>query len=149
MIELSKQHHLGSLASRMRDHFRRNSLIIGIRGERCIGEMRSCDLDLYGLLCRMRHHFIDFGGHQKAAGFSMDRRNIGAFQQDLDQQLQRAPDFDDPCRDRAFEPETQLDRSQAGMLRRLMPFGTGNPAPVLTDGSTDYTVDNALNIIEH
>lgn len=147
-IEITRQHHLGSLAARMRDHFRRNALIIGVRGERCVGELRSCDLDLYGLLCRMRGHFIDFGGHQKAAGFSMESGNIETFLGALEQELRRAPDFADQCGWRASEPEAQLERSQAGMLRRLMPFGEGSPAPLLTDGFGDYTVDNALNIIE-
>jgi hypothetical protein len=34
------------------------------------------------------------------------------------------------------------------MLEILTPFGEGNPAPVLTDGVSTYTVDNGLNIVE-
>lgn len=149
MIELSKQHYLGSIAARLREYFKRNSIIIGIKGEKCIGELRSCDFDLYKLLSRLRRYFIDYGGHQKAAGFSMERRNLGPFLEEFKQYVEHsAPDIVDGCNPVMPDAETFLNRTDIGMLRTLMPFGEGNPAPVLVDDLGLYTVDNSLNIVE-
>lgn len=149
LIPLSKQHYLGSIAARLRDYFKRNSLIIGVKDEKCIGELRSCDIDLYRLLYRMRRFFVDFGGHQKAAGFSMGKNNLQAFLDAFKQYVQEdTPDIINDCGSRVPEPEAFLRRSDVGMLRMLMPFGEGNPAPILTDGISSYTVDNSLNLVE-
>lgn len=149
LIPLSKQHYLGSIAARLRDYFKRNSLIIGVRDEKCIGEMRSCDIDLYKLLSGMRRFFLDFGGHRKAAGFSMGRSHLQAFLDELKCYMQNnGPDIIDGCESRSPEPEALLRRSDVGMLKMLMPFGEGNPAPILTDGVSSFTVDNSLHLLE-
>ena len=149
LIPLSKQHYLGSIAARLRDYFKRNSLIIGVKDEKCIGELRSCDIDLYKLLYRMRRFFMDFGGHQRAAGFSMGKNNLQAFLDEFKQYVREGtPDFINDCGSRVPEPEAFLRRSDVGMLKMLMPFGEGNPAPILTDGISSYTVDNSLNLVE-
>ncbi|UCF69859.1 MAG: DHH family phosphoesterase [candidate division WOR-3 bacterium] len=149
LVPLSKQHYLGSIAARLRDYFKRNSLIIGIRDDKCIGELRSCDIDLYKLLYGMRRFFLDFGGHQKAAGFSMGKNNLEAFLDEVKDHLQnRQPDIANGCEPQICEPEALVRRSDVGMLKMLMPFGEGNPAPVLTDGVSAFTVDNSLNLID-
>ncbi|UCD20095.1 MAG: hypothetical protein JSU64_02870, partial [candidate division WOR-3 bacterium] len=149
LVPLTKQHYLGSIAARLRDYFKRNSLIIGIRDDKCIGELRSCDIDLYKLLYGMRRFFLDFGGHQKAAGFSMDKNNLEAFLEEVKDHFQnRQPDMANGREPHVSEPEAVLRRSDVGMLKMLMPFGEGNPAPVLTDGVSAFTVDNSLNLID-
>lgn len=42
--------------------------------------------------------------------------------------------------------ETRLRRADVGILQRLAPFGEGNPAPVLTDGVSLYTIDNTMRV---
>lgn len=149
VIPFSKQHYLGSIAARLRDYFRRNSIIIGVKEDKCIGELRSCDVDLYVLLYNFRELFLDFGGHKKAAGFSMEKRNLDVFLDRLVQYVDtRDSDFADECNQAIHDAETMLRRTDVGMLRSLVPFGEGNPAPFLSDGLNLYTVDNALNIIE-
>jgi len=149
LIPLSKQHYLGSVAARLRDYYRRNSIIIGVKDEKCVGELRSCDIDLYRLLHEMRRFFLDFGGHKKAAGFSIERRNLDAFLGEFVNKIEKhSPDILEGCNSSEVVPEALLRKSEANMLEILMPFGEGNPAPVLTDGVSTYTVDNALNIVE-
>ena len=147
VVPLSKQHYLGSVASRLRDYYKRNSIIIGVKDEKCVGELRSCNLDLYKLLYRMRSFFGDFGGHKKAAGFSMKKSNLDPFLGKLTQYVQKHdPDVLDECDTPDPAPEAFLRRSDISMLKVLAPFGEGNPAPVLTDGTSVYTVDNTLNL---
>jgi single-stranded-DNA-specific exonuclease len=149
VIPFSKQHYLGSVAARLRDYFKRNSIIVGVQEEKCVGELRSCDVDLYMLLYNFRNLFLDFGGHKKAAGFSMDRRNLEVFLDNLLHYLEtHNSDFCDECNPANHEAEALLRRAAVGMLRCLLPFGEGNPAPTLSDGSSNFTVDNALNVIE-
>ena len=149
VIPLSKQHYLGSVAARLRDYYKRNSIIIGTREDKCVGELRSCGLDLYALLYRFREAFIDFGGHKKAAGFSMKKENLEGFLEELQQYIENNGSNDeDDCRASVPEAETRLRRADIGMLERLVPFGEGNPAPVLTDGVSRYTIDNAMRMIE-
>jgi len=149
VIPLSKLHYLGSVAARLRDYYKRNSIIIGVKDNKCIGELRSCDLDLYTMLYEMRDFFLDFGGHKKAAGFSMDRKNLEPFLDGLRGYLKkRNTNNQNACNLSDPEPETILRRADIGMLGRLVPFGEGNPAPLLTDGVSKYTIDNMLNIIE-
>ncbi|MDH4210193.1 MAG: DHH family phosphoesterase [candidate division WOR-3 bacterium] len=149
LVPLSKQHFLGSVAARLRDYFKRNSLIIGIRNEKCIGELRSCDFDLYKLLYRMRKFFLDFGGHKKAAGFSMEKRYLEVFLREFKEYVEhQAPDILDDCKSMEPKPEAFLRKSDVAMLKTLVPFGEGNPAPVLTDGISTFTVDNSLNLVE-
>jgi len=149
VIPIFKQHYLGSVAARLRDYFKRNSIIIGVKEDKCIGELRSCDVDLYMLLYNFRELFLDFGGHKKAAGFSMDKRNLEAFLDHLMNYVEtHNSDFSDDCNPANPEAETILRRTEVGMLHGLVPFGEGNPAPFLSDGLSIYTVDNALNVIE-
>jgi single-stranded-DNA-specific exonuclease len=149
LIPLSKQHYLGSVAARLRDYYKRNSIIVGVKDEKCVGELRSCDIDLYRLLHEMRRFFLDFGGHKKAAGFSIERRNLDAFLGEFVNMVEKhSPDISDICNSSEVAPEALLRKSEASMLEILTPFGEGNPAPVLTDGVSTYTVDNGLNIVE-
>jgi single-stranded-DNA-specific exonuclease len=149
VIPLSKQHYLGSVAARLRDYYKRNSIIIGVRNDKCVGELRSCGLDLYALLYRFRDSFVDFGGHKKAAGFSMKKDKLEEFLGKIQQDIEQADsDTEDDCTGRVRTAETRLRRADIGILERLIPFGEGNPAPVLTDGVSRYTIDNTMKITD-
>jgi single-stranded-DNA-specific exonuclease len=149
VVRLSKQHYLGSVAARLREFFKRTAIIIGVGDDKCVGELRSCGMDLYALLYNFRELFLDFGGHKKAAGFSMEKRNLDAFVDDVRQYVEEhQTDIADECSPSHRDAETFLRRTDINMLRVLMPFGEGNPAPILSDGASQYTVDNGLNVIE-
>ena len=149
VIPLSKQHYLGSVAARLRDYYRRNVVIIGVKDDRCVGELRSCGLDLYELLHSFRGLFIDFGGHKKAAGFSMKRANLDELLENIKRYVaQQGSEAEHGCGSTHAAAETRLRRSDVGILKRLTPFGEGNPAPILTDGVTRYTVDNTMKVAD-
>jgi single-stranded-DNA-specific exonuclease len=145
VIPFVRQHYLGSVAGWLRDRYRRTAVVIGTRDRRCIGELRSHHLDLYEMLYSMKDLFFDYGGHQKAAGFTMDHTHLD----ELIALVQRyAADRTHPEENKTDEPVFYLQRSHIDMLKPMMPFGEGNPAPILTDGSHIYTIDNKMNIIE-
>jgi len=149
LVPLSKQHYLGSVAARLRDYFKRNALIVGIRDDKCIGELRSCDFDLYKLLYSMRRFFMDFGGHKKAAGFSMEKSKLEPFVNEIKEYVEHSsPDLVDAHGYVEAKPEAFLRKSDIGVLRSLAPFGDGNPAPILTDGLSTFTIDNSFNFVD-
>jgi single-stranded-DNA-specific exonuclease len=149
VIPFSKQHYLGSVAARLRDRYNRTSAVIGIKDGRCFGEFRSNDIHLYKMLSHLQRFFLDFGGHPRAAGFTMNQDN-------LDPVLVGIVEYVSTCKDMLTsdahtvprQPEAQLNRTDVHMLQALAPFGEGNPPPLLTDGKSLYTVDNDLHIIE-
>ena len=141
----TKIHYLGALAARLKDYYRKNAVVIETREHKCHGELRSAGLDLYKMLNHLQDLFLDYGGHRMAAGFSMQENNYDEF---IERANQYAASFINEDPSEALKPETILDKSQIHLLTPLMPFGDGNPAPVLTDGTDLYTIDNKFNIID-
>lgn len=156
---------LGSCATRLRDNFNRSSVVIGFsEGSQpsdladkniCIGELRGDDsADLVTLLKSMQDILIDFGGHRKAAGFSMHRSCVDEFierarffaeehfiQHDTGHQANKIQNL---IADLVL-PVEKIDDS----FKLLLPFGEGNPAPIFYDeAGIVYTIDEDLNPID-
>ena len=110
--------------------------------------MPLCDFALK-ILFHLQRFFLDFGGHPRAAGFTMNQDN-------LDPVLAGVVEYVSTCTDVLTvdahkvprQPEAQVNRADVHMLQALVPFGEGNPPPLLTDGTSLYTVDNDLHVIE-
>jgi single-stranded-DNA-specific exonuclease len=145
VVPFTKQNYLGPVASRLKDYFKKTTIIIAMKNKKCFGELRSLNLDLYKMLYRFRNLFIDFGGHKKAAGFSMPEENLDTLISGL---ISYTSQFTPEKSSDNTSPEVFLDRALVSILSPLTPFGEGNPAPVLVDRSNTYTIDNGLNIIE-
>jgi single-stranded-DNA-specific exonuclease len=141
----TKIHYLGALSSRLKDYYRKNVVIIETRENQCRGELRSAGLDLYHMLSDLKDLFIDYGGHKMAAGFSMDLNKYDEFVERASRYAGKAETGGTPDN---LAPEAVLDKSQIHLLTPLMPFGEGNPAPILTDRTDLYTIDNKFNIID-
>ena len=88
---------------------------------------------LYDALSRCAHHLTRFGGHKHAAGVTLDGSRIGAFAEALEAQGRGALD---PAQLVArLRIDAELHPGEASLalamqLRRLAPFGAGNPEPV-------------------
>lgn len=149
IIPISKQQYLGSVSARAKDRYKKTSVVIGFKNGKCFGELRSDDIDLYKMLYQFRHLFLDFGGHRKAAGFTMIHQNLERF---VDAVVKYVADCEgstpNSCDPSRSVPEAFLNKTDIHILKPLAPFGEGNPAPLLTDGSNVYTINNKFNIIE-
>lgn len=150
IIPFSKQHYLGAVAARLKDQYNRTTVVIGIKEGRCYGELRSNKVDLFKMLSGLGSRFIDFGGHQRAAGFTISQSFLDEFIDETiayfaDEELMGKKEYN--CSLEA-QPVFFLERTKLDFLRPLMPFGEGNPAPLLTDGTNIYTIDSRFNIID-
>ncbi|MEO0161129.1 MAG: DHH family phosphoesterase [candidate division WOR-3 bacterium] len=141
--EQFKMNNLGAVVSKLRDHFHRTAIGIIAKDKKCFAELRSHDINLFDFLNNARSLFIDYGGHKRASGFSMHEDNLDRF---IEYATRAIPESN--TEKTHLVPEITLDKSRIKLLEPLLPFGEGNPSPLLTDGIDLYTIDNRMNIIE-
>ncbi|MGQ9708553.1 MAG: single-stranded-DNA-specific exonuclease RecJ [bacterium] len=128
---------LGFSAARLKDKYQLPAVVLGRRGDVWVGECRGMEgVDLMDLLRALRGYFIDFGGHKKAAGFSILDERLADF-------IRAAERFahenfasrivpEDPFLLDALLPLQGFD----SRVTALAPFGEGNPQPVFLSDST-------------
>jgi single-stranded-DNA-specific exonuclease len=95
------------------------------------------DVNLYGALSEVRHLLGEWGGHRKAAGFSVSPGNFDAFVSGVNKavraQLEENPELFSPPIE--IDAELSLKGISDGLLgwhERLAPFGSGNYRPVFS-----------------
>ena len=94
---------------------------------------------MYDELVKCKDLLTKFGGHEMAAGFSLERENLEAFREKLnanetltEDELTKKIWIDVPM------PLSYVNMGLVEELDKLEPFGTGNPKPVFAD--RDLTV---------
>src|SRR5713101_1609752 len=126
---------VGIVASRLVERFHRPALVLcEDEGGTAKGSGRSIEgFHLYDALARCAAHLTRFGGHRHAAGVTLptsavlklaDALETVARERLLPEQLEPRLRIDSTLR-----PE-EIGRGLAEQLRRLAPFGAGNPEPV-------------------
>ncbi|WP_231116984.1 single-stranded-DNA-specific exonuclease RecJ [Pseudodesulfovibrio alkaliphilus] len=127
---------IGIVASRVAERFYRPALMLCSSGENGLlkGSGRSIsEFDLHEGLKAVASLLAGFGGHQQAAGLSLDPANIDALREAFNQAVM-AKLGPDP-----LTPTLKLDRqlpfgaitnTLLNELEMLQPFGVGNPEPV-------------------
>ncbi len=126
---------VGIVASRLVERFRRPVVLIAGTDGLWKGSGRSISaFDLHGALAACAGHLERWGGHRAAAGLSITREAVPAFAAAFAEHADAALTPAD------LEPVTVVDAVVRGRelttelcteLRRLQPFGLGNPAVTL------------------
>ena len=126
---------IGIVASRLVERFHRPVVLIAGTDGEWKGSGRSTSaFDLHGGLAACASHLDRFGGHRAAAGLSIKPENVEAFADAF------AAHADEHLADEDLQPVTRVDAVVAGAeltldlceeLRRLAPFGLGNPGVTL------------------
>jgi single-stranded-DNA-specific exonuclease len=126
---------IGIVASRLVERFHRPVVLIAGTDGEWKGSGRSTSaFDLHGGLAACAGHLERFGGHRAAAGLSIKPENVEAFADAF------AAHADEHLADEDMQPVTRVDAVVAGAeltldlceeLRRLAPFGLGNPGVTL------------------
>jgi len=134
-----KQWHpgvIGIVASQVVDAFYRPAVLIGVTDGVGRGSARSIDgFNIFELLEKCRDLFIDFGGHELAAGFEIACDKIPELKKRLRAEVSK---MIDPAQ---LEEKLQIDAEISGEdislglireLETLGPFGKGNSEPLFT-----------------
>ncbi|HZK35083.1 MAG TPA: single-stranded-DNA-specific exonuclease RecJ [Bacillota bacterium] len=126
---------IGIVASRVVERYNRPCIIISGKQDSDIGVAsgRSIkDFDLFGSLDSCSDLFISFGGHEQAAGLSIQKDNIDEFRKRIcvyaddhldEEALLPRYFYDGELKSEDVSPELHRE------IDMLAPFGFGNPAP--------------------
>lgn len=126
---------VGIVASRIVDRWHRPAVVVAFDGDTGKGSGRSVrEFHLHDALRDCEPLLEKFGGHSMAAGLTIRRANIEEFAERLSTlarvRLTASPPQDTLTIDLEVDFES-IDFGLFEALEHLMPFGTGNPAPVL------------------
>ncbi|MBO9309004.1 MAG: single-stranded-DNA-specific exonuclease RecJ [Chloroflexi bacterium] len=125
---------LGAVAGALAERYARPVVLLGGAGEVASGSARSFGgLDIHAALAQAADLLRSFGGHRSAAGLSLPPQNIPALRERLSDALRKQrPETDlPPLAIDALCNLADLDLSFVERLRKLSPFGEGNPPVVL------------------
>jgi len=126
---------IGIVASRLVERFHRPVVLIAGAGEEWKGSGRSTGpFDLHGGLAACVEHLERFGGHRAAAGLSIRPENVEAFATAFATHADAELTEDDlrvVTRVDAVVSGAELTLELCSELRRLAPFGLGNPGVTL------------------
>ncbi len=126
---------IGIVASRLVERYRRPIVLIAGTDGDWKGSGRSiASFDLHGALGACAAHLERFGGHRAAAGLSIKPENVEAFAAAFAAHADAALTDDDlaaPLVVDAVVPGRACTLALADELRRLAPFGLGNPGVTL------------------
>jgi len=126
---------LGIAASRLAREYHRPVLLFGLEGNRATGSGRSIPgVSLHGILQELADEFLEFGGHEQAAGATLAADRFDAFRQRARSVFSARVPAAALVRTSEAEAELPIEDATAGVateLARLEPHGQGNPRPVL------------------
>ncbi|MDJ0764592.1 MAG: single-stranded-DNA-specific exonuclease RecJ [Myxococcota bacterium] len=124
---------LGIVASRLLERMNKPVYIIGFDGDVGAGSARGFgQLNLHNSLTAAAHHLVRYGGHQDAAGFTVNKSALPAFKQALQSYAK------DNCKtsaertivcDALLKP-SEITSQLVREIGRLGPFGTQNEEPI-------------------
>ena len=135
---------IGIVASRMQNKYGKPVLVITDEGGTARGSARSVGgFSLFRMLTELSDYLTKFGGHTKAAGFTLDTDRIEEFIQAVDKYAAKNfPEMPaDVCTAEMRLSAVELTEENVESLACFQPFGEANPEPVfLMENCTVRTV---------
>jgi single-stranded-DNA-specific exonuclease len=125
---------LGIVASRCLDQYYRPTVILTQRDGKATGSARSvAGFDVHEALEACSALLDQFGGHRAAAGLTLKVENVPAFQRLFEEVVAHTLTTEHlvrPVEVAAVLPLSRITEEFFAELRRMEPFGPGNPNPV-------------------
>ncbi len=125
---------IGIVASRLVDKYNRPAVVIAFQDGKGKGSGRSIKgFHLFNALDACKDLFVQFGGHEQAAGLSILKENLAAFRAKINQhalELYQPEDFVRKVKVDLPMKFTDFNTLFLDELQMLEPHGMGNPRPV-------------------
>ena len=123
----------GLVAGRLAETFKRPTVAMSIETDYVIGSGRSIpEFDIFAAFNDCQDLFVRFGGHSQAAGFTVTKENLPAFEARLNSVAENALDSRELRPSLDIDAEIRLDDladDALSWLSTLEPFGADNPRP--------------------
>ncbi len=124
---------IGIVASRLVERYGRPTLLVALENGKGKGSGRSIrGFHLYRALADCRDHLLGFGGHEYAAGLSIEMERVDGFAAAFEALAQQWLTAEDLQPQLAHDGEVlieELTEGEVAGLADLAPFGAGNPEP--------------------
>ena len=128
---------IGIVAGRLMDRYHRPVILLGkdkMGLTSAVGSARGVSgFDLYDALKTCEEHLVRFGGHQVAAGLTVENKNIDAFRTAFckvaAKQIPKEERIAELMVD-GFFPLAAFTPQSVRQIYQLAPFGSANPSPV-------------------
>lgn len=122
----------GIIAGRIRERYHKPTIVLTDAEEGVKGSGRSIEgYDMFAELSACKDLFEKFGGHQMAAGLSLQREKVRELRRRLNENCTLTKeDFKEKVHIDVALPLPHVSEELIRELERLAPFGTGNPKPV-------------------
>ena len=141
---------LGIVASRCLDQYYRPTVILTQRDGKATGSARSvAGFDVHEALESCASLLDQFGGHRAAAGLTLKVENVPAFQRLFEEVVADTLTTEHlvrPVEVAAVLPLARISEGFFAELRRMEPFGPGNPNPVFASQRL-LAVPNSARIV--
>jgi single-stranded-DNA-specific exonuclease len=129
---------VGIVCSRLVDRFGRPAVLLTKQGATCKGSARSVDgFSIHDCIASAAPLLASFGGHDMAAGLSLDTCNFDAFVEALTAHANQRLQPDDLVSTVRIDTDASLHELELAVvhqLHELSPFGRSNPRPALRVG---------------
>lgn len=141
---------LGIVASRIVNQYHRPTILLSINKENneAKGSARSIpSFDMFEHGMALREYFLQFGGHQQAAGMTVAVDQIDILREKLNERAKQTLTKDDFVPKIEIEAEiglADLNFSFPEQINMLAPFGMGNPKPIFQ--INDVQIDSIRRI---
>lgn len=138
---------IGVVAGRLAEKYAKPVLVLSLDSAGKVhavgsGRVGGTNINLYDALHQCSERLVRFGGHQAAAGLTIDERELDAFRGDFCEAVARQWADNEVVPEIVIDAEAplgQLNLETVKQMEMLAPFGAGNPRPVLC--SRDVTLD--------
>ncbi|MFZ5639561.1 MAG: single-stranded-DNA-specific exonuclease RecJ [Bacillota bacterium] len=131
---------IGIVAARLVQKYYRPAVLLSIEEGTAKGSARSIPgFNIFEALSACSSLLVKYGGHNQAAGLTLEARRIDEFYAALEAHARESMADEQLIRQVAIDGEvclTDLNCELYGHLERLAPFGCQNPGPVLVSRGT-------------
>lgn len=124
---------VGIVSSRITEKYYKPSILLCKEGQFAKGSARSIkNFNIYEALLYSKEYIYKFGGHNQAAGLTVEIKNIEKLKQKINEYANKILSENDMIEEISYEVELKpnlIGFNLINDLKRLEPFGMGNPTP--------------------
>ncbi len=125
---------IGIVASKVVERFNLPTILMNVENGQCRGSARSIPkFHIYNCLNSCRDKLLHFGGHEYAAGLSMEVSKLEDFKSDFQQKASKSLSENERTISLDIDAEVPLNTFSPDMVDEILdlgPFGSSNPQPI-------------------